>query len=220
MKGRSQLPQLADVEARVLFFPPIERRLRHAELPADVDHRRPALRLPQCLENLLRRELALPHAWPPLVPESLASIRHAVKTGPRPDSDPGTQAHITGLTEPLVQPWGSGQLRKLSPPGVSKSLTGSAVRPLPSCWFSCTTSARKLGRVRRPRNRVNSKSDALSSGSHTGSLLDSPLQCFWCQHSRWQPHSSVGNLQLAAPRYRTCTNTSNVCDDADSGSPA
>src|SRR4051812_13595703 len=64
-----QLAELAHIEPRVLLLPAIERRLRHAHLPADVDDGRPALGLPQRLENLLRRELALAHLWPPLVRE-------------------------------------------------------------------------------------------------------------------------------------------------------
>src|SRR5258705_6781330 len=52
-----QLARLADVEARVLLLPAIERRLRHAELATHGDDRRPALRLPQRLEDLLRVNL-------------------------------------------------------------------------------------------------------------------------------------------------------------------
>src|SRR4051812_36211189 len=74
-----ELAQLADIKSCVLLLPPIKRRLGHAHFATDVDDRRAAFGLPKRLENLLRRELALPHLGL-LSCESLASIQTAVKT--------------------------------------------------------------------------------------------------------------------------------------------
>ncbi len=48
----SQLTQLAQSESRILSLPQVERLLTDADLPADVHHSRPALRLPQGGQNL------------------------------------------------------------------------------------------------------------------------------------------------------------------------
>ena len=59
-----ELLELTDIEPRVVLPPAVERRLRHRHLAADVDDGRPALRLPQRLEDLLRVNLLLRISWP------------------------------------------------------------------------------------------------------------------------------------------------------------
>jgi hypothetical protein len=56
----THLPDLRHAELAVLLLPQVEARLAHAQLPAHVDHGRPALSLAQRVGDLLfRKPLAL-----------------------------------------------------------------------------------------------------------------------------------------------------------------
>ena len=49
----ANLPQFAQPQLAVLLLPDVERRLRNPELPANIPDRRPTIRLPQRVRDLL-----------------------------------------------------------------------------------------------------------------------------------------------------------------------
>jgi hypothetical protein len=77
-----KLSELAHIEARILVPPTVKGRRRDARLPADIDDGGATFGLPQRLQNLLRRELALSHLWPPLSRECGLDLQSCQNGGP------------------------------------------------------------------------------------------------------------------------------------------